>query len=273
MQVFIASDLHLHVRSGEAIRKMAKYVTSVGTKDDVLLLLGDYGNTLEMIGVALNLFSSFPGQKIAVIGNHDLWDKTVPTVERYKQVQFLIQFYGFHSLDESELRLENIGFAGGVGWYDYSFREDSLGIPMEAYKTKTFPGVQKPKWNDSVYCNWGMSDEEVTEVQLQQLRGQLERLRDIPVIVGLHHVPTKELLFHPRFLVSKDWQFTNAFLGSQRFAELIEEFSNVKMVFCGHIHGFKTVRRYQYGYASVNVRQLLILDTSRGSLTEVSFKN
>ena len=116
MQVFIASDLHLNTKSGDAIKKMARYAKGVGTKDDVLLLLGDYGNTLEIIGVALNLFSGFPGQKIAVIGNHDLWDKSVPTTKRYQQVQFLIQFYGFHSLDESELRLENIGFAGGVGW-------------------------------------------------------------------------------------------------------------------------------------------------------------
>ena len=35
----------------------------------------------------------------------------------------------------------DVGFAGSLGWYDYSFAQASLGIPRRFYEAKVSPGV------------------------------------------------------------------------------------------------------------------------------------
>ncbi len=37
-------------------------------------------------------------------------------------------------------------------------------------------------------------------------------------------------------LVPRFWRFANAFLGSERFAQVIGQHPNVRLAICGHIH-------------------------------------
>jgi len=269
MNVFIASDLHLQGnRPGgdRSLMKLADYVCRYGSSRDVLMLLGDYGNSQKSIRDCLSLFNPFRGKRLAVIGNHDLWERSrVPeTINRYRLIQEIIESTGFHALDRAPLVIGDFAFVGNIGWYDYSFR-DLADVPIEAYETKTIPGAKLACWFDACYVNWSDSDSEVTAQMTGSLKKQLGRLNGEKVIVGMHHVPTKKLLFHPRSMVPYEWRFANCFLGSNQFAELFSQArERIDHVFCGHIHRFKSLRDGGVRYTSVGSdydrKQLLVYD-------------
>jgi putative phosphoesterase len=278
MRLFVSSDPHLHdgnVPGGdEAVENLADYVVNNGTKNDVLLLLGDYGNSLISIRTCLSLFGNFLGRKLAVIGNHDLWDMCEDTNNRYLALQDLIESVGFVSLDRGPVIIGGTAFVGKVGWYDYSFCD--VDVPPEALASKIMPGTEKICWNDALFVNWARSDQEVTAEQIKKLESELCGIKAERVIVGMHHVPTKQLLFHPRSLVPFDWRFANSFLGSDRFAKLFSRYSHrIEQVFCGHKHGFKTVKHDDISYTSIGgnyeKKELVIYDSVRKIIERMVF--
>lgn len=273
MRLIVSSDPHLHGNGpggDEAVEKLAEYVISSGTENDVLLLLGDYGN----VKTCLSLFRDFPGRKLAAIGNHDLWDKDKKTNDRYVALQDIIESMGFDSLDRGPAIIDGIAFVGEVGWYDYSFCD--VNVPPEALASKIFPGKTEICWNDALFVNWARSDQEVTADQINKLERELRCVKAERVIVGMHHVPTKQLLFHPRSLVPFDWRFANSFLGSDRFAGLFSRYSHrIEHVFCGHKHGFKTVRHDGVSYTSIGgdyeKKELVIYDSGKKTIERMVF--
>ena len=44
-------------------------------------------------------------------------------------------------LDHQPVVLGGVGLAGSIGWYDYSFADESLGIPEAFYEAKIAPGA------------------------------------------------------------------------------------------------------------------------------------
>ena len=272
MRIFATSDLHLDVdiRGDRAVKAMARHLLDIGTPDDILMLLGDLATSDQNIAQCLSYFSAFPGKKLVVAGNHDIWafpEEGRDSVERYRQLTQICQRHGFILLDQESVVINGIGFAGTMGWYDYSFG-DLLGATLEDYRTKTYPGESEPCWNDAHLAKWNFSDEEVVAQQLHYLHSQLDELEGVPVIVGLHHVPTKSLLFHPRQLVPAGWRFRNAFLGSQRFAELFAEYTDrITHVICGHIHCHSSVIEQGISYTSIGSdykqKELLTLEPGK----------
>jgi len=268
MNVFITSDLHLHANEqggDQATRQVAKEACTRATENDVLLLLGDYGNSIQTITECLGLFAEFPGRKLAVVGNHDLWKIGQATTERYQQLQALFTSLGFIPLDRESTVINGIGFVGSIGWYDYSF-QDLKGVPSFAYEAKRLPRTGQVCWGDALRTNWGMGDAAVVEQQFTYLHEQIQSVSAAKrIIVGMHHVPTKKLLFHPRILVPTDWRFMNAFLGSERFGQLFSLYaSRISQVFCGHIHMHKRVIDRGVQYTSLggdyNRKNLYIFD-------------
>ncbi len=271
MRIFIASDLHLGVsaQGDKSFRSLAKYVNEHGTEDDVLMILGDIGIDDVFVQKALQHFQDFRGKKLAIAGNHDVWvaQKRDTSSLRYHRQSAIFRFNGFHPLEDEPIVFGDIGFAGAMGWHDRTFR-DEIGIPDVNYELKTFPKGEV--WLDAHRVNWPYTDKEVVEMQLERLHAQLEALKASGVtrmIVGMHHVPTKELLFHPRWLLSKKMRFFNTFLGSQRFGTLLEADRSIpKLVFCGHIHRSANVIKPNIRYHSVGgsyaSKQLIILDES-----------
>ena len=75
MRIFSSADLHLGVeRQGdESVWRMARYLNRVGAQDDVLTLNGDLGTEDRTVNACLEMFSRFPGIKLVVPGNHDIW--------------------------------------------------------------------------------------------------------------------------------------------------------------------------------------------------------
>jgi hypothetical protein len=90
------------------------------------------------------------------------------------------------------------------------------------------------RWNDGRFVKLGRPDEAFLDELLAQMRGQLEALASVPrVLVAVHHLPFAELLPPSRI---PQWDFAKAYLGSGRIGELLQAFSNVREVLCGHSH-------------------------------------
>jgi len=278
MRVFATSDLHLGTdrRGDRAVRALVRYLQDIGTPKDVLMILGDLGTSNSDIARCLNYFASFPGNKLAVAGNHDIWvtpEEGQDSTDQYRQLAQICQQQGFTLLDQESAVVNDIGFIGTMGWYDYSFR-DLPGVPLEAYRDKIFPGESKPCWTDARLVRWSFSDEVVVEQQLHYLQGQLDRLEGKQVVVGMHHVPTKSLLWHPRRVVPAKWRFRNAFLGNRRFEKLFTEYADrIAYVLCGHIHSRSSTIIQGIPYASIGStyekKELVILGPGKRTTRRV----
>jgi 3',5'-cyclic AMP phosphodiesterase CpdA len=237
-----------------ATRRLAAHLNGARSHD-VLLLAGDLGVSDETIAECLALFRHFPGHKLAIPGNHDVWvphDAAIDSRERHAGLPQLFRDAGFHPLEEGPLTIDGVGFAGCMGWYDYTFRDPSLGYPDDCYVSKCEPGGTEPVWGDAGHVRWPWSDVEVTAREVARLDAHLQQLTGArEVIVVTHHLLTSRLLFHPRVLVPKFWRFANAFLGSERMGEVIARYPNVRLAICGHIHEAREVTIGTQRFASV----------------------
>lgn len=239
--IFATSDLHYGVcpDGDAATRRLAAHLSGARSTD-VLLLAGDLGVGDEKIAECLALFKNFPGAKLAVPGNHDVWvqpDAPIDSRERRERLPKLFRDAGFHPLEEAPITIDGIGFAGCMGWYDYSFRDERLGYPENCYATKCEPDSEEPVWGDAGHVRWPWSDAEVAAQEAERLEAQLQQLAQArEVVVVTHHLPTSRLLFHPRALIPRYWRFVNAFLGSERLGEVITRYPRVRLAICGHNH-------------------------------------
>ncbi len=241
MRFYVTSDLHFGLRSGgdKATIELAQHVTQ--NPLDALILVGDLGHDLQSTGELLALFADFEGLKLAVPGNHDVWldpafegDSWALHEEALPEV---FEAHGFHPLHLLPLQVGDTAFVGSMGWYDYSFRDEEIGIPLSAYEAKTLPGERRPLWNDAVKANFNKADVPLTRLLDERLQAQLKQtLGARHVVAAVHHVVTKALLVHPRERVPHMWRFANAFLGANRYGQTLQADPRVKTAFCGHIH-------------------------------------
>ena len=269
MRIFIASDLHLGVTTNgnKSIGSLAAYVNTNGRAEDVLCVAGDIAKNDVGIGRCLEFFSDFPGTKMAIAGNHDIWTYDgSSSLERYERLPAIFRAAGFHPLEEQPIVVDGVGFVGAMGWYDYSFRDRSLGRSLDDYRRKLWVRSKPPIWNDVDFVHWPMSDIEATDWQLDRLDRSLLALKGVREIVAItHHLPTERLLVQPRSSVPPEWRFANAFLGSNRVGELLQRHSaTVPFVFCGHIHLPQEAQigpqRYLCVGGDYSKKQLLIRD-------------
>ncbi len=270
MRMFFASDLHYGVdpEGDAAVRALAGHLLPPRAgRDDVLVLVGDLAKDDATVRECLALFAPFPGRKFAVAGNHDVWVVGGSSWTRYRRLSRLFRAAGFHPLEDEPAVVDGVGFAGSMGWYDYSFRDADLRIPYAAYRAKTYPGKTMPIWNDAHLVSWGMPDEEVTAWQAERLARHLASLDGCgEKVLAIHHVPTKRLLYHPRWLVPREIRFANAFLGAERFADLACA-HGVDLVVNGHIHMAGTADVGRTRFASIGgdygVKQLIVREDGR----------
>jgi predicted phosphohydrolase len=263
MRILITADLHYDIaRSKEPARDLASRVMAAAHEGDVLVLLGDTaGADTRILREALELFADFPGHKLMVMGNHCLWRRGEETsMDRYERIiPAAAEEAGFTPLDHRPVVLGRVGIVGSVGWYDYSFREESLGIPEAFYRSKVAPGAAAyleehhalaeahrdvlteeqlalgVRWMDGVHVNLGVSDEEFTRMLAGKLKRQMDEIapRVDEIVAFLHHLPFRELVPKgrpPRFA------FAAAYMGSEQFGKVLLEQPKVSRVYCGHSH-------------------------------------
>ncbi len=260
MRILASSDLHYNIpRSRKPTRELAQQIIS--QQADVLIIAGDIaGYDTDRFARALDLFSEFKGIKLLVPGNHDLWvNNGVNSFEKWKNIlPEIARKYGFVMLDGNPQIIGDIGFVGNVGWYDYSFRDKTLNVPLQFYKAKIGPGRAlynnqlaefdiNPEnledthkaitsiWNDRNFVKLPFSDEEFTELLASQLKDDIEKIANKckHIIAITHHLPTRKLVWYRG---QPNWDFAAAFLGSQKFSDIIADYENIIYHISGHNH-------------------------------------
>ncbi len=261
MRILITADLHYNMkRSREPAEHLARQACAAG--GDVLVLVGDTaGAQNEPWRQCLDLFADFAGVKLLVPGNHCLWcvgDED--SMHRYRKVLPAIAGEaGFKVLDNKPAIVDNVGLVGSVGWYDYSFRDESLGIPEAFYRAKISPGAAVSlgregellkqyehqlteehysvgaRWMDGVHVKLGMTDEQFVMLLVNQLADQLEELSAEAqrIVAFIHHLPFEQLV--PRNHM-EEFAFAAAFMGAGRFGEILQNCPKLTHVYCGHSH-------------------------------------
>ncbi|GMU24561.1 MAG: hypothetical protein AMXMBFR13_46350 [Phycisphaerae bacterium] len=267
MKLVITADLHYDItRSREPARAIADEICSLSA--DVLLVLGDIaGRDLAIVREALGLFDRFRGRKLFVAGNHDVW--TEPGGDSLARFDTLLPALcreaGFHPLDVEPLLIDDVGLVGSMGWYDYSFRPQQLGIPLRFYEEKVAPGAacrleryahlvadrsdipeaalgMGTRWMDGEHVRLGMSDTAFCARLLDRFRQNLAAMAQCSqrIIAATHHVPFRELV---PFNANPGWAFAGAFLGSEAFGEALLAEPKVTHAYCGHSHSPGHLRR------------------------------
>ena len=261
VRILVTADLHYEIaRSRGPTERLAKRACKLG--GEAIVLVGDTaGADPTPLRECLRLFGAFPGRKLLVAGNHCLWCRPGEnSLDRYRRLlPALAEEEGFILLDHQPVVIDNVGLVGSVGWYDYSFRDRSLGIPKAFYRAKVAPGAAARMgahyelfaryraqldqshlaigtiWMDGVHVNLPMSDEEFVDVLAEKLAGQIKQVtgRCRRIIAFVHHLPFRELVPQdrpPRFA------FAAGFMGSQRLGEVLLADEKVTHVYCGHSH-------------------------------------
>jgi len=256
MRLLVTADLHYN---HEKSRALAEQVIDEmnGVEADVLLVVGDTatseGDALER---CLGRFE-FSGPRLFVAGNHELWTRGEDSHRlHHEDLPRRVRALGWHWLEAEPFTLGGISIVGSIGWYDYSFASERLGIPRRFYAQKVSPGAAAylkreellersddippaamevvARWNDARYVKLHRSDEAFLAEVTGRLRGQLQSLRHHPhVVAAVHHRPFREML-PPAGHTQRD--FAHAYLGAESLGRLLLQFPNVRTVLCGHSH-------------------------------------
>ncbi len=259
MKIVATADLHYNIaRSKLPTEQLAAHLRSV--KPDVLLLAGDLaGQRLAVLEDCLRLFEPLDCPRLFVPGNHELW--TTPgqnSLRRYERtLPELCRRCGVHYLDAEPFFVDHVAFVGNIGWYDYSFRSPRLGIPDRFYQAKVAPGAAavldqhrhlldgdglddqalkiSTRWMDGVHIRMDLDDRQFTSRLLGRVVAHLEAAsgRADRVIAALHHLPFRELVHYNS---DPNWDFANAFMGSELFGQALLAEPKVTDVFCAHSH-------------------------------------
>ena len=256
MRLLATADLHFnHARSRPLAEDLIARMNRVDA--DVLLVIGDTapadGDALER---CLALFD-FPGPKLFVAGNHELWTSGPDSHALFKEdLPRRVRALGWHWLQDEPYVRDGIAIVGSLGWYDYSFASAKLGIPHRFYERKVSPGAAQrlsefasllepsddippiareivARWNDGKHVKLHRSDAEFVAELIEQLDAQLSTVAADRVVAAVHTLPFAELLPPCRH---DQRDFAHAFLGSRRLGELLLRFPKISHVLCGHSH-------------------------------------
>ena len=257
MRLLVTADLHFNHRHSKPLAQQS-ILEMNAAGGDVLLVIGDAavadGDELEQ---CLSLFR-FPGPKLFVAGNHELWTNRDDSYAIHsEELPRRVRELGWQWIETDPFVSDRLTVVGSVGWYDYSFARDALGIPKRFYEHKVSPGAAErfsefaslfepsddipaasrqvlARWNDGKFVKLHRSDADFLKESLARLEAQLVAAAEAPrILAAIHHVPFHELLPPTR---GAQWDFARAYLGSPQIGQLLSGFPNVSHVLCGHSH-------------------------------------
>lgn len=255
MRIFFASDLHVDVPgNADFVRALAD--VAAADAPDVVIIAGDVCNGVRALGRTLASFAPAAPNRFYVPGNHELWatsDGEPEARERYyRELPSIARDAGFHPLITDSAIAGDVGFAGTMAWYDYSFADPQDGFSTDAIATKSHEGRE---WMDRRFVHWrdadgrAMPDPEVTALLLEDLAGQLDELAGAPVrqiILVTHHLAFREIV--PPVFVDGHLKFFRSFLGATGFGALAAQDPRVTLALAGHVH---SIRAAQHGAITV----------------------
>jgi 3',5'-cyclic AMP phosphodiesterase CpdA len=249
VRIFFASDLHVDVPGNEPFVKELAAIAAAD-RPDVVVIAGDVCNGTGRLAPTLRLFADAAPHRVYVPGNHELWalgGGEPPAREKYyRELPRIARAAGYHPLVTEPLVVGDVGFLGTMGWYDYSFAGSSGEFSRAELEAKTRDGLQ---WMDGRYVRWTgadggrLSDPEVADLLLEDLRDQLESLANAPLrtmVLITHHLAFRSLV--PPVFVDGHLRFFRAFLGSERLGELARAEPRISHALAGHVHSVRSAQ-------------------------------
>jgi predicted MPP superfamily phosphohydrolase len=257
MRVLLTADLHYnHPRSRPLADTLIDDMNRAG--GDVLVVIGDTavheGDALEQ---CLSRFT-FRGPKLIVAGNHELWTRGDDSYALFtEELPRRCRALGWQWLETDPFVTSDLAIVGSLGWYDYSFAQASLEIPLRFYEHKVSPGAAAhldgfahlldrvddvsprarqvvARWNDGRYVKLHRGDREFLAELTARLDQQLAGVAHVKNVVAVtHHLPFAELLPPPR---TAQWDFAKAYLGAAALGRTLLKHAHVRHAFCGHSH-------------------------------------
>jgi len=262
MRIAFTSDVHCDVTEANGL--IVPYlVEEIKTRrSDVFIIAGDVANSLSELDECLGKFSELSCAKLFAPGNHDLWVDSKNAVKKRKEDSWwryriglpaVCERNGFHYLPGHPKAIDGIGFAGSVGWYDYSLRDPALDgvFGDDDYARGWFqhPTYVQGIWNDVRLCywlkhpdspNWKIrsfqhTTREVFQIIFAQLMEDTSWLasRTEAQVVGLHTNPFPNCIERKQPPDPFD-----AYEGSDKLGEALSHLSTQMDVrcICGHRH-------------------------------------
>ncbi len=216
---------------------------------DVFIFAGDVSPNRLDVKCFLEGLVGVKASKFFVCGNHDIWVSIAEQIKGHNSftkycsdLRKLCEKNDFHYLQKQPIIISDTAFAGTIGWYDYSTRNESLDhvFSMQDYvSNQSFVG----SWNDGQYAYWTknpesllrLTDIEVSRVFCSDLADQLLRVRGKvkQAVAVTHIVPFKELV---RYKGDPYFDFFSAFIGNVNLGKVIADSKIVKYAVCGHTH-------------------------------------
>lgn len=239
MKALILFDLHYEYGNPISQRKLER-ITSVEEDIDCLILGGDNAEISPSIGNHRILFEGlrkrFDCPAAFVVGNHDVWGRSI-NVSSKKLIDDVFprigREYGFTSLEQENLDVEETSFVGTYGHFDYSFLREGKGVSIEdLLRGWIIHGDKKTTWHDKKYMDWeGRTDQEVCTELVDQF-GERLKTANGKVISLSHTIPRPSLNGWPD---SKMQYFIEPYAGANCIGDMIEKHGG-EYHFCGHTH-------------------------------------
>lgn len=134
MRIAFTSDIHADITAEN--QKLLPYLAEEFSRldPDAIVLAGDIANSLSGWKGALSHFNEINVPKFIIPGNHDVWVESKNALKRGQDSGWKYRIalpecardFGFHYLPGQPFVLSDVGFAGSLGWYDYSLRDERL---------------------------------------------------------------------------------------------------------------------------------------------------
>jgi Calcineurin-like phosphoesterase len=254
MRLVFTSDLHVEYHM-DVVGLVAERARDLAP--DVLVLAGDVCPDLRRLERSLRIIVEAAGAPVLYLaGNHELWcggpnGSGPDSRERYLvALPRLTRRAGAMYLGVEPRVIDDVGFVGVTGWYDYSLQDPSLAhlVSPEDYEGKRARGL---RCVDGHQMHWPgpdgtpLSDEDLCDTMCTLLRQQLDDAagRCGRVVVVTHMLPSRALLTAPGAAPdrpaeerSEEARLLDAFMGSARLGALLRDRPEVVQVICGHYH-------------------------------------
>lgn len=265
VKIAYTSDLHVDysAENRELVVRLAE--ASHKANPDVLIIGGDIASSPAEFEWALKCFADLDCRKLVVAGNHDIWIESKADIlngkdsgAKYRLIlPQIASESGFEFLHNDPVVIDGIGFAGCMGWFDYSFRNTKFdeNTTLAQYQAGRWQHPSNGKnflWNDMQHVWWlkdlstkisgfsrsdlCLSDDEIAKEMAQALSRQLDKLEQDAVrqvVVVTHFVPNRGLL---QYRDSIPHDYFNAYHGSAKIEGVIQKYAKISHVLYGHSH-------------------------------------
>lgn len=241
MRICCLGDIHYYGQRSD-LELLTQRIESVCGSADAMVVVGDLTSSgrLDHMREVLEAVRDAAGGILVLVvpGNHDIyvaWDEVERGVNSLLKLSIfnsLVENIGCIALMKKPFIIDNVGFVGSIGWYDYSFAPQWLNLPLDTYREKAF-GLSI--WADREFVKLPFSDEEFTITLLERFE---EHIREVysaveKIVAVMHHVPFRELV---HYKLIPEWDYFSTFMGSESFGHVIKKYDKVKLVLYGHSH-------------------------------------